>query len=74
MGSYPVVCQGLGFGTGACKFLLQHKGYGPPPAQTTVMDWIRPPGVVLKGGGIHSHPPQHPHLHLHLALPINASH
>lgn len=56
-GSYPALCQGIVFETGASKFLVQHKGPSPPTPQTTVVDWIRPPGVVLEGGGIHPRPP-----------------
>lgn len=73
-GSYPALCQGIVFETGASKFLVQHKGPIPQAPQTTVVDWIRPPGVVLGGGGIHPPPPQHLRLHLHLAMPMNASH
>lgn len=57
MGSYPAVCQRIVFGTGASKFLEQHKRSSPLTPQATVADWIRPPGVVLRDGGIHPRPP-----------------
>lgn len=43
--------------TGASKFLLQHKESSPSTPQTTAVDWIRLPGLVLRGRGIHPSPP-----------------
>lgn len=57
MGNYPAVHQGMVFGTGASEFLLQHKGSSASTPKTSVMDWIRPPGLVLRVGGIQPWPP-----------------